>query len=82
MTRPVAIPSSLHAEVMRLRSEMNPDTGAPWTTREASRWLFETHGVKASRMAVTRLEAALIERYLIKRAPVTVGDVASRDFAK
>ena len=62
MTRPVAIPSSLHAEVMRLRSEMNPDTGAPWTSRETSRWLLDTHGVKASRMAVTRLEAALTKK--------------------
>lgn len=62
MTRPTAIPSSLHAEVMRLRSEMNPGTGTPWTTRETSRWLLDTHGVKASRMAVTRLEAALTKK--------------------
>jgi len=56
------IPSSLHAEVIRLRSQTNPDTGAPWTTREVSRWLLDTHGVAASRMAVTRLEAALTKR--------------------
>jgi len=56
------IPSSLHAEVIRPRSQTNPDTGAPWTTREVSRWLLDTHGVAASRMAVTRLEAALTKR--------------------
>lgn len=56
------IPASLHAEVMRLRSQTNPDTGSPWSSREVSRWLLETHGLKASRMAVVRLEAALTKK--------------------
>lgn len=56
------IPASLHTEVMRLRSQTNPDTGAPWSSREVSRWLLDTHGVKASRMAVIRLEAALTKK--------------------
>ena len=57
-----AIPTALHAEVRRLRSSQNPDTGALWTSREVAAYLFTSHGVKCSHMAVIRLEAALSDR--------------------
>lgn len=57
-----AIPAAYHAEVQRLRSERNPDTGFTWTSREVAAHLLATYGVRCSHMAVLRLEAALSDR--------------------
>jgi hypothetical protein len=57
-----AIPAAYHAEVQRLRSGRNPDTGVTWTSREVAAYLGATHGLRCSHMAVIRLEAALSER--------------------
>lgn len=57
-----AIPAAYHAEVQRLRSEKHPDTGVTWTSTQVAAYLGATHGLRCSRMAVIRLEAALSER--------------------
>lgn len=56
------IPVEHHAEVLRLRGEVNGATGFTWTCADVAAHLLTAHGVRCSRMAVLRLEARLSER--------------------
>lgn len=52
------IPPALHAPVLTMLGEINPDTLRPYTCAEVARWLDEAHHCPASRLAVQRLRAA------------------------